>query len=122
MDIIKTLAIAKPEPISGAGSNIKAPVLNIIDWFLGIVGIIALIVIIIGGVQYMTSTGDPGKVKKAKDTILYGIIGLIIVALAAVIVNFTINIATKQPASSYTTQSDCTDNNYTWDAKTKTCQ
>ena len=38
----------------------------------------------------MTSSGDAGKVKKAKDTILYGVIGLIVVALAFAIVNFVI--------------------------------
>ena len=44
--------------------------------------------IIYGGVLYTTSAGDPGKVKKAKDTILYGIIGLVIAVLAFAIVNF----------------------------------
>ena len=45
----------------------------------------------IGGVGYMTSSGDAGKVKKAKDTILYGVIGLVIVALSFAIVNFVIS-------------------------------
>ena len=63
---------------------------SIINWIMGIVGMICVVVIILGGIQYMTSAGDAGKVKKAKDTILYGIIGLIVVALAAVIVNFVI--------------------------------
>ena len=38
----------------------------------------------------MTSAGDAGKIKKAKDTILYSVIGLIVVALAFAIVNFAI--------------------------------
>ena len=38
----------------------------------------------------MTSAGDPGKVKKAKDTILYGVIGLVVCVLAFAIVNFVI--------------------------------
>ena len=63
---------------------------SIINWIMGIVGMICVVVIILGGIQYMTSAGDAGKVKKAKDTILYGIIGLVVVALAAVIVNFVI--------------------------------
>ena len=46
--------------------------------------------IIIGGIQYSTSAGDSGKVKKAKDTILYGIIGLVIALLAFAIVNFVL--------------------------------
>lgn len=63
----------------------------IINGFIGALGIIAVIVVIIGGIGYMTSAGDAGKVKKAKDTILYGIIGMIICVLAYAIVNFVIS-------------------------------
>ena len=56
------------------------------------VGIIAVIVIIIGGVNYMLSQGDPNKIKKAKDTILYGVIGLVVVLLAFAIVNFVLGV------------------------------
>lgn len=69
---------------------LNTSVLNIINAVIGVLGIVAVIVIIIGGVQYMTSSGDAGKVKKAKDTILYGIIGLVVVILAFAIVNFVI--------------------------------
>lgn len=64
--------------------------INIINAILGVVGLICVIVMIIGGINYMTSAGDAGKVKKAKDTILYGLIGLIICVLAFAIVNFVI--------------------------------
>jgi len=63
----------------------------IIDVVLGVLGFVAVIVIIFGGVTFMTSTGDPGKVKKGKDTILYGVIGLVIALLAYGIVNFILS-------------------------------
>ena len=63
---------------------------DILKGIIAIAGLIAVIFIIVGGVSYMTSAGDPGKVKKAKDTILYALIGLIVCALAFVIVNFVI--------------------------------
>ena len=63
---------------------------KIINAIIVILGIVAVIVIIVGGVQYMTSNGDAGKVQKAKNTILYAAIGLIICVLAAAIVNFVI--------------------------------
>jgi hypothetical protein len=47
--------------------------------------------IIIGGFQYITSSGDSGKVGTAKNTILYAIIGLVIVALAQFIVRFVLS-------------------------------
>lgn len=70
-------------------------VLEIIRVIVGMLGIVAVVFIIIGGVGYMTSSGDSGKVKKAKDTILYAVIGLIICALAFVIVNFAIDAINK---------------------------
>ena len=68
--------------------NVVTEILKIV---IGILGIVAVVFIVIGGVGYMTSAGDPGKVKKGKDTILYGIIGLVICALAYAIVNFVIS-------------------------------
>ena len=65
-------------------------VVNILNVVLGLLSIVCVIVIIIGGITYMTSTGDSTKVKKGKDTILYGIIGLVICILAFAIVNFVI--------------------------------
>jgi hypothetical protein len=61
---------------------------QIINIFSVIVGIVAVIMIIYGGFKYITSGGDSGNVTGAKNTILYAIIGLIIVALAQFIVRF----------------------------------
>ena len=51
--------------------------------------------IIIGGLRYITSGGDSGNVTGAKNTILYAVVGLIVVALAQVIVRFVVNRATS---------------------------
>lgn len=51
-------------------------------------GIVAVIVLIIAGFLYVTSNGDPGKVKTAKNAILYTVIGIIFVLAAAIIVAF----------------------------------
>lgn len=47
--------------------------------------------VIYGGFQYVLSSGDPGKVRKAKDTLLYSIIGLVVVLIAFVITKFVID-------------------------------
>lgn len=65
---------------------------SILNGVIGFLGIVAVIFIIVGGINYTTSLGDPGKIQKAKNTILYACIGLIICALAFAIVNFAINI------------------------------
>ena len=63
---------------------------NIINIFSWIVGIVSVIMIIYGGFRYIISGGDSNGVTAAKNTILYAIIGLVIVALAQVIVQFVL--------------------------------
>ncbi len=63
---------------------------QITNTILYIVGIVAVIMLIIGGIRYVVSGGDSKKVTDAKNTILYAIIGLIICFLAFAIVNFVI--------------------------------
>ena len=71
-------------------NNLMPTVSTIINVIIGVVGIVSVIFIVIGGLSYVTSAGDPGKTKKAKDTILYAIIGLIVAVLAFAIVNFVL--------------------------------
>lgn len=71
-------------------NNLMTTLNQIINVIIGVIGFIAVVVIILGGVQYTTSAGDSGKVKTAKNTIMYGIIGLIIALLAFSIVNFVL--------------------------------
>ena len=63
---------------------------TVITWVLIIAGIVAVGFIIFAGIRYVTSGGDAEKVKKAKNTLLYAIIGLLIAALALVIVNLVL--------------------------------
>ncbi len=78
-----------PEDETNSG-GLFGTIQTIINWILAVLGIVAVIMVIIGGFTYMTSQGDPGKTKKARDTILYGIIGLVIALLAFAIVNFVL--------------------------------
>ena len=82
----------KPDPVNPEGAgDLQGTVVAIINGIIGVLGLVAVGVVIIGGIQYMTSSGDAGKVKKAKDTILYGLIGLAVCVLAFAIVNFVIS-------------------------------
>ena len=67
-------------------------VIAIINAVIGVLGLVAVIFIIIGGISYMTSSGEAAKIEKAKKTILYAVIGLGICVLAFAIVNFAIGI------------------------------
>ncbi len=72
------------------GQDLSSTVIQIINAVIGVLGLAAVVIVIIGGINYMMSSGEAAKVKKAKDTILYGVIGLVICVLAFAIVNFVI--------------------------------
>lgn len=79
-----------PGTIGGGGSDIAPVIIGILNGVVGLLAVVCVVVVVIGGVNYMTAAGDSNKVKKGRDTILYAIIGLIICALAATIVNTVI--------------------------------
>lgn len=72
---------------------------KITNTILYIVGTVAVIMLIIGGIKYVISGGDGKKVTDAKNTVLYAIIGLVVCFLAFAIVNFVIS---ALPSSSET--------------------
>lgn len=82
-------------PTSGCSSGsatdkINSIVHTVVNLLSAVVGIVAVVMIIVGGLRYITSGGNDTSVTSAKNTILYAIIGLIIVALAQILVRFTL--------------------------------
>ena len=80
---------------SGGATNINSIIKTIINIFSIVVGVVAVIMIIVGGFRYITSGGDSNNVSGAKNTIIYAIIGLVVVALAQFIVQFVLNKVTQ---------------------------
>lgn len=64
---------------------------NIIQWILGLVGVILLIMFIYGGVLYATSAGNEDKVDTGKKVMLYAIIGVVIIALSFALSRYVID-------------------------------
>lgn len=79
----------------GSEEDINDLIATVINIFSVVVGVVAVIMIIIGGLKYITSSGDSNNVTSAKNTILYAIIGLVVVALAQFIVKFVLERATS---------------------------
>jgi hypothetical protein len=77
---------------SNSLASLAKKIINVISI---IVGIVAVIMIIYGGFRYITSGGDSGRVGNAKNTLIYAIIGLIIVALAQFLVHFVLTTSTQ---------------------------
>jgi hypothetical protein len=68
-------------------SDLLANVVDILSW---IVGVVAVIMVILGGLNFVTSGGDSTKAAKARSTILYALVGMVVVAAAQVLVHFVI--------------------------------
>jgi hypothetical protein len=71
--------------------NLGGVIKQVTNVLLFILGAVAVIMIIIGGIKYTISNGDSGQITSAKNTILYSVIGLIVALLAFAIVNFVLD-------------------------------
>jgi phosphotransferase system glucose/maltose/N-acetylglucosamine-specific IIC component len=69
-------------------SSLMSGILNTVYFWMGVT---AVGFIVYGGFQYVLSSGEPGKIRKAKDTLLYAIIGVVVVLIAFVITRFIID-------------------------------
>lgn len=77
-----------PENLTGTADS---AIISIINWVLGFVAAIAVLFLIIGGVQYLTSAGNTTQAESGKDTIKNAVIGLVICGLAYAVVYAIIN-------------------------------
>ncbi|HEY1835816.1 MAG TPA: pilin [Candidatus Saccharimonadales bacterium] len=83
----------------GGTSALQKIIKTAIDIMSIIVGTVAVIMIIVGGLKYITSGGESGNITGAKNTIVYALVGLVIVALAQFIVHFVLNKAVNGVAA-----------------------
>ncbi|MBQ3352531.1 hypothetical protein IJG91_02670 [Candidatus Saccharibacteria bacterium] len=72
---------------SGQAPNI---VQGLINGAITIVGIVAVVMIVVAGQRYATSSGEPGQIEQARNMLIYSLVGLIIAILAFAIVNFVL--------------------------------
>ena len=92
LNILHVYAAAITAP-SGTGlpeGSISLTLTKVVKFFLGIIGALAVLMVIVGGVMYIVSGGDNGKTETAKNIITYAIIGIAVALLAYVIVNTVI--------------------------------
>ena len=111
----------------GGGDSFLANVVSIINGVIMVLGFVCVGVVLYGGVNYMTSSGDAQKAQKARNVILYGAIGLIICVLSFAIVSFVINNISGgvEESDADTTSPDTTvvcEEGKTWNPVTKSCE
>lgn len=92
MDILKVLAVAvfdKPQSLPAVNAD-QVTIGSVLHLVLAVAGAVSLLIITLAGLQYILSQGDPQKTAKAKDTILYAIIGLVVTMISYSIVSFVV--------------------------------
>ena len=72
--------------IMKAKSNPRELIGKGISIVIGVVGSLALVIVVYGGIMWMTAGGNDSKVSKAQKTIMWGVLGLVVVLLSYVIV------------------------------------
>ncbi len=99
-DACQGVALGDPNPPAcdqTAGVKVNSLITVAINGLSIIVGVAAVIMIIVGGLKYITSSGDSASTNSAKNTVLYAIVGLIIVALAQIIVRVVVHRSSDLP-------------------------
>ena len=79
---------------NATGVTVKGALTTTINVLSYIVGVASFIMIIVGGFRYVTSGGDANSAKSARSTILYAVVGLVVVVVAQAIVQFVLGAAT----------------------------
>lgn len=72
---------------TGDEGDFKVLLLRIVNFFLTFLGVIAVLMVIYGGILYITAQGDSGKADKGKKIIMYAIVGIVIIMLSFALIN-----------------------------------
>lgn len=75
-------------PVATTNTNVAGVVASGISLFMWVIGVVAIVMLIVAGLLYVLSGGDPGRTKTAKDAILYAIVGLAVALLGGAIIGF----------------------------------
>lgn len=97
--------VTKTETEAG-GLTMQQVINTVIGTMLFIVGLLAVIMLIYGGIRYVTSHGDKAQVTAAKETIMYAVVGLVVAIAAFAVVQWITNDVFKGGASSGSSSSE----------------
>lgn len=72
-------------------TKVKSVMKSVVDVLLMTVGVISIIMIVVGGIMFALSSGDASKVTKARNMVIYAVVGLVVALFASAIINFVFN-------------------------------
>ncbi len=77
--------------IGGDIPDLSVFIINVINWLIGFAAVLSVVMIIVSGFQYIVSFGDQKKIGKATSSLIFSIIGLILVFISPLVIQFVIN-------------------------------
>jgi len=83
---------------TGGADNARVLVRRIVDFFLGFLGFLSVLIIIYGGVLILISAGEPDKAEKGKKILLYAVLGIVMILLSYAVVNTVLQAGTGNAA------------------------
>jgi len=81
---------------TGGQGSARSLILTIVNFFLGFLGLISVLMIIWGGLLYITAAGDPAKAGKGKTVLIYSAVGIVIILISFAFVNTILGAGTGQ--------------------------
>jgi ABC-type Fe3+ transport system permease subunit len=79
------------DPEGGEGPELQDQIRIVVNILLFLLGAVAVVMIVIGGIRFSTANGDQSAVTSARNTILYAVVGLVVAIMAYAIVNFVLD-------------------------------
>jgi len=72
-------------------SDLSEFIMNLINWFISFAAVLSVIMIIVSGFQYVISFGDEKKISKATSSLVFAIVGMVLVFIAPLIIQFILD-------------------------------
>ncbi len=79
------------DQLEGDDRTLNQLIVDIINWVIGLAALVAVVMLIYAGYLYITANGDENKVSSATKTLTFAIVGLVVVFIAVLLVNFVLN-------------------------------
>lgn len=77
--------------ISATNTDLAGFLIDVINWFIGFAAVLSVIMIIVSGFQYIVSFGDEKKIGKATSSLIFAIIGMVLVFIAPLVIQFVLD-------------------------------
>jgi len=87
-DVLEDRSADITGPVSMSEGGLFDLIFKILNWLLGLVGLAAFVMLLYGGFLYLTAGANEEAPKKAKNVIMYAVIGLVVIALAYAVVSY----------------------------------